>query len=96
MAAQIFQPIPARRAPVNTAGLLPWIRSNLFGSWPTSVGTLIVGGLLLWMLPQMLGWALFKAVWIPNADACRVDGAGACWGVVAEKYRLILFGRYPF
>ena len=23
-------------------------------------------------------------------------GVGACWGVVAEKYRLIIFGRYPF
>lgn len=29
--------------------------------------------------------------------ACRVSrGQGACWGEVAEKYRLILFGRYPF
>jgi general L-amino acid transport system permease protein len=23
-------------------------------------------------------------------------GIGACWGVIAEKYRLIIFGRYPF
>jgi general L-amino acid transport system permease protein len=23
-------------------------------------------------------------------------GAGACWGVIAEKHRLLLFGRYPF
>ena len=23
-------------------------------------------------------------------------GAGACWGFVAEKWRLILFGRYPY
>ena len=29
--------------------------------------------------------------------ACRAaSGVGACWGVVAEKGRLILFGRYPY
>ena len=96
MATQIFQPIAARPAPVNNDGLLPWIRKNLFGTWPTAVGTLIVGGLLLWIIPQTISWVFLRAVWVPNADVCRVDGAGACWGVVAEKYRLILFGRYPF
>ena len=47
-------------------------------------------------MPQFLHWALFTAEWRPNADACRLDEVGACWGVVAEKYRLIIFGRYPF
>ena len=33
----------------------------------------------------------------PDADACQAArGTGACWGVVTEKYRFILFGRYPF
>ena len=33
----------------------------------------------------------------PDNAACRAAaGSGACWGVIAEKYRLILFGRYPF
>ena len=96
MAAQTFQPIPARPAPVKTDGLLPWIRKNLFDTWPTSVGTFLIGAMLLWILPQLFSWVLFRAVWVPHADACRVEGAGACWGVIAEKYRLILFGRYPF
>lgn len=96
MAGQTFQTIAARPAPTRTHGLLPWMRANLFGNWQTSAGTLVLGGLLLWMVPHILGWALFTAAWAPNADACRVDGVGACWGVIAEKYRLILFGRYPF
>ena len=96
MSGQTFQPIPARPAPVNSDGLLPWMRANLFGNWQTTLGTLVLGGLLLWMLPHILGWTVLRAVWEPNADACRVDGAGACWGVITEKYRLILFGRYPF
>jgi general L-amino acid transport system permease protein len=96
MNAQVFQPIAARPAPVPTEGALTWMRTNLFGDWKTSLATVLMGGLLLCYLPQLIQWALFKAVWLPQIDACRAAGAGACWGVVAEKYRLIIFGRYPF
>ncbi|MBK6320668.1 amino acid ABC transporter permease [Candidatus Aalborgicola defluviihabitans] len=96
MAAQTFQPIAPRPAPIKTEGLVPWIRANLFGNWQTSVGTIVLGGFLLWILPQLFSWALLRAEWRPDPNACRLDGVGACWGVVAEKYRLILFGRYPF
>jgi general L-amino acid transport system permease protein len=88
--------IPARPAPAQTEGVIGWIRANLFGDWKTSVGTLIIGGLLLWYVPQFINWALFRAVWIPDSEVCRAEGAGACWGAIAEKYRLIIFGRYPF
>ena len=81
---------------MRTDGALAWIRANLFGDWKTSLATALVGGLLLLYLPPLLQWALFKAVWLPQVDACRATGAGACWGVVAEKYRFIIFGRYPF
>ena len=43
-----------------------------------------------------LKWLLVDAVWVPNYDTCHADGAGACWGVIAEKFRIIIFGRYPF
>ncbi len=44
-----------------------------------------------------VNWALLKAVFAPSFEACQAArGVGACWGVVTEKYRLILFGRYPF
>jgi len=88
--------IAARPAPMHSVGPAAWLRTNLFGDWKTTLGTLFVGGLLLWYGPQFLHWALLSAQWRPDADACRVDGAGACWGVIAEKYRLILLGRYPF
>jgi len=91
-----FVPIPARPAPNRTEGPVAWLRHNLFGDVKTSLATVIIGGLLLWYLPGLLNWALFSASWRPNFDACRADGVGACWGVVAAKYRLILLGRYPF
>jgi general L-amino acid transport system permease protein len=96
MTAQTFQPVPPRPAPVKSGGAVAWVRANLFGDWKTTLSTIIIGAILLWYLPQFVNWALFEAVWRPNADACHADGAGACWGVIAEKYRVIIFGRYPF
>ncbi len=96
MTALTFQPIEARPAPNKTEGLLAWIKINLFDGPITGLLTVLIGGALLYLIPQFLSWAIFRAAWAPNYDACRVDGVGACWGVVTEKYRFILFGRYPF
>jgi general L-amino acid transport system permease protein len=96
MTAQSFKPIDPRPAPVKTEGLVAWIRFNLFGDLTTSLMTLVIGGAFLYLIPQFLSWAIFRASWAPDFNACRVEGAGACWGVVTEKYRIILFGRYPF
>ena len=91
-----FQPIAARTAPVNTEGLVPWVRSNLFGNLPSSVTTVLIALLLLYWMPGFISWAFINAVAAPNAEACQAArGVGACWGVVTEKYRLIIFGRYP-
>jgi general L-amino acid transport system permease protein len=96
MTAQTFQPIAPRPAPVKTEGPVAWIRTNLFGDWKTTLATLFIGAMLLWLIPPFVRWAVISAVWVPQVDACRAPGAGACWGVVAEKYRIILFGRYTF
>ncbi len=92
--ARRIDPRPAPRA---RGGVLEWLRRQLFSDWRTGIATLLLGGLLVWVVPQFIDWALVKAVWTPDLAACRAaQEEGACWGVVAEKYRLILFGRYPF
>ncbi len=91
-----FEFKPARPAPVKTEGLIPWLKANLFGSWQSSLTTVVIGILMVIYVPQFLNWALFAATTTTNPDACRAEGVGACWGVVKEKYRLIIFGRYPF
>ncbi len=93
----IFKSIEPRPAPVKTEGLVPWVRRNLFGNLPSSIATVVMLGLAVWLIPQLLNWAVFKAVAVANAEQCQAArGVGACWGVVTEKYRLIIFGRYPF
>ena len=92
-----FVSIEPRPAPVNTEGLVPWIRRNLFGNLPSSVVTVLMLALAAWLLPALFDWAVLKAVVVANADQCQAArGTGACWGVITEKYRLIIFGRYPF
>ena len=95
--ADTFTPIAPRPAPVNTEGLGPWVRRNLFGNLPSSIVTLVVLALVAWLLPQLVNWAVVKAVFAPNHEQCQAArGVGACWGVITEKHRLIIFGRYPF
>ncbi|MBL8359394.1 MAG: amino acid ABC transporter permease [Rubrivivax sp.] len=97
MATDTFVPIAPRPAPVKTEGFVPWVRSNLFGDWKSTLTTVVVVALALYVLPGLVNWLVLQAVVAPNADACQAArGVGACWGVVTEKHRLIIFGRYPF
>jgi general L-amino acid transport system permease protein len=97
IAPHTFQPITPREAPVKTEGLVPWIRINLFGDLWSGIATVVVVLLLGWAGAHLLNWGLLHAVFAPNADTCQAArGTGACWGVVAEKFRFIVFGRYPY
>lgn len=92
-----FVPIAPRPSPVRTEGLVPWVRRNLFGDWKNATVTLLMLAFLVWWLPGFIDWAVFKAVFAADADRCQAArGLGACWGVITEKHRLIIFGRYPF
>lgn len=92
-----YVPIAPREAPVRTEGTGPWLKRNLFSNLPSTIATVILIGLVAWYLPQLISWALLKAVFAPSFEQCQAArGVGACWGVVTEKYRLILFGRYPY
>ena len=90
-----FTAIAARPAPSASSGALAWCRANLFHDWKTSLGTVIIGLVLIGVLPRLLQWALFDAVWSGGYETCHI-ATGACWAVVQEKFRFILFGRYPY
>lgn len=94
---QNFVPIAPRPSPIKQSGLVAWVRQNLFDSPRSTLTTLFVLGLLAYVLPGLAQWGVFNAVFAIDANACQAArGTGACWGVVGEKYRAILFGRFPF
>jgi general L-amino acid transport system permease protein len=93
----VFQPIPPRTPPIKQAGVVHWVRTNLFADWKSALTTVVMIALALYFLPRLADWAIFQAVFQPNAEICQqARGTGACWGVIVEKYRLIIFGRYPY
>ena len=104
----VVQPEPVRpeRALPTLANVGPvaWARANLFNSWlSTAVSLALLYLLARWTL-SFVDWAVLNAVWSvpvtsagPDPAACRAaKGAGACWAVIGEKWRFILFGRYPY
>jgi general L-amino acid transport system permease protein len=74
---------------------LSWIRANFFSSWLNSVLTVLILVFLWKTVPPLIDWAFLDAVWRPDPKACRA-AKGACWGLISEKHRFILFGTYPY
>jgi general L-amino acid transport system permease protein len=80
-----------------------WVRANLFESPGSACATLLFGGLLAWAGFVLVDWGVIHAVWHvphgpdgwPDVARCRVPQAGACWAIVHDKLRLVLFGSYP-
>ena len=77
-------------------GVLARARLRYFYSPGAAVVTVAGAALLAWLAWLGLDWGLARAVTRPDYAACKLPGTGACWGFVAEKWRLILFGRYPY
>ena len=105
VAGQAAAPAVSRERPrVAASSPLAWLRANLFQSIPSSLATLLFGALIVYFAISMFDWGVLHAVWSvpqgangPDTTACqRAQGTGACWAIIGEKYRLILFGRYPF
>src|SRR6185437_2334318 len=66
----------------------------------STIISLLLFALIAKMLVSFVQWGILDAVWsVPGNDtrACRAaHGLGACWAVIPEKYRFILFGTYPY
>ena len=77
-------------------GLVESARRRFFYGPGASLVTIVAAALLAWLGWLALDWAVIRAVAQPDYAACKLPGRGACWGFVAEKWRLIVFGRYPY
>jgi len=71
--------------------------STTLATWRPPVKSLLFWLVLAYPAWALLDWAVVQAVFRPDEAACRaLAHSGACWGVIAEKIRPLMFGRYPF
>ena len=89
--------------PVAEAGVIKWVRANLFSGWLNIFLTVISLYVVYLALSLVLPWA-FGGVW--NAGSlteCREvlfsfyksSHGGACWAVIEDRWLQIMFGFYP-
>ncbi|MGP3697891.1 ABC transporter permease subunit [Rhodobacter sp. NSM] len=95
--------LPPVAPPTNEAGVIHWLRRNLF-SGPLNIALTLIGAFAIYyMLHGIVPW-LMHSVWAAdNLAQCRQiiaerwgEGAtGACWAVIRERWTQFLYGFYP-
>lgn len=86
----------AQPAPRNQSGVLAWLRKNLFSSIPDAILTIVAVAFLLWLVPQLYGFLVGRAV--PpggTVEQCRVENVGACWAYISSEIEFFIYGFYP-
>lgn len=84
--------------PTRRTDLLAWLRANLFNTPLNAAATVLIVWFALMTLPALIDWTIVNAV-IDAQDrrAClQANVSGACWAMIVDKHRLILFGLYPY
>ncbi len=72
------------------------IIGSLFATPVSLLMTIGVLALVVWLLPGLLQFFLFDAVWnASDGSPCRATGAAACWAFIAHKLPYFTYGSYP-
>jgi general L-amino acid transport system permease protein len=80
-----------------SGGWLHGLRARYFrNAWDATVSTVCLA-LIAYLAIRFFQWAVLDGVWnAKSAAECSSRGTGACWAVLPARWRLILFGVYPF
>jgi general L-amino acid transport system permease protein len=90
-----WTPKPDRPPPVALTGALGWMRENLFSSWLNAFLTVASIYLLYSVIPPLVDWAFLSAVWEgASRDDC-LEASGACWPIIAVRWKQLIYGFYP-
>ncbi|TGQ53455.1 amino acid ABC transporter permease [Mesorhizobium sp. M1C.F.Ca.ET.193.01.1.1] len=78
-------------------GTLEDLRRRFFATPLQALLSLVSLAIMVLLAWKLLNWAIFSAVFTASGgpEACQA-AAGACWSVIAARWRIILFGLYPF
>ena len=76
-------PIEPQTAPISTRGPIGWVRANLFNSIGNTILTIVFGALAVYMIVDLVSFALIDATWTgTDRESCVAkpgQTAGACW-----------------
>ncbi len=96
---------PPAAPPGSEVGVVGWMRKNLFDGWFNTALTLFAIWLLYLILPGLLNFTLFNAIWSGEGrEACSTlnqggelpnDWRAACWPYVGAYLKQFIYGRYP-
>ena len=85
--------LPAPPLPTN----LTTLKRRYFATPSQAAVSLFCLTVLVFLVWKFLNWAVFSAIFgtAGGAEACKAAG-GACWSVIAARWRIILFGLFPY
>jgi general L-amino acid transport system permease protein len=87
---------PVELPPPFSTGAVAWAKANLFSSIASAVTTLTFAALFVWLIPPLIAWAVWHAVWsATDGSLCRQNQNGACWAFISAKLEYLRFGSYP-
>ncbi len=90
--------VPESPAPITNTGIIGWAKENLFSSIPNTIMTIIGVAFLVWAVPPLYGFIFGNAVWPGEGvtvEACRAEGAGACWAYIDNRMTFFIYGFFP-
>jgi general L-amino acid transport system permease protein len=91
--------LPEQPPPASQAGIIKWVRENLFSGWFNTALTLLSIFFIYKIVSGAWPW-FANGIWTTSSLAeCRemLDGmTGACFSVLTERWNQLLFGfKYP-
>jgi general L-amino acid transport system permease protein len=87
--------IETLKPPITNIGPIGWVKNNLFNGVFNSILTLVTLFFLWKVVPPVFRWVFIDSAWHTTGQACR-QAAGACWSIISNNYRFMLFGFYPY
>ncbi len=83
------------KPPITSVGIIGWLKQNLFNGVFNSILTIVTLFFLWKVIPPLLQWIFIDSLWLTTSAECR-SADGACWSIITQNYRFILFGFFPY
>ena len=90
---QMLEDMPA---PNMSTGVVGWMRTNLFSTVGNSILTIISVIVIYFAVVGIYDFAIGNAIYEGTGGAdCRVEGSGACWPYIGDRFNFMIYGFYP-